>query len=90
MDKLKQVGYGTVAAQPLLHVEQGGGYHHCGTVRMAVDPTHSVVDHRCKAHDLDNLYVVDASCFPSASACNPMLTIAANALRVADRIKQQC
>jgi choline dehydrogenase-like flavoprotein len=43
-----------------------------------------VLDPYCKAHDLDNLYVVDASCFVSASAVNPSLTIIANAIRIAD------
>jgi choline dehydrogenase-like flavoprotein len=58
-----------------------------GTVRFGVDPNTSVLDRDCKAHDLDNLYVVDTSCFPSASACKPVLTIVANSLRVADRLK---
>ena len=60
--------------------------HQNGTCRMGSDPTTSVLDAHCKAHDLDNLYVVDASCFPSASAVNPSLTIIANALRVADHL----
>jgi choline dehydrogenase-like flavoprotein len=46
-----------------------------------------VLDVNCKAHDLDNLYVVDASIFPSSSSVNPALTIMANALRVADHLK---
>ena len=49
-------------------------------------PTVSVLDSHCKAHDLDNLYVVDASCFVSASAVNPSLTIIANAIRIADHL----
>jgi choline dehydrogenase-like flavoprotein len=53
---------------------------------MGLDKSTSVLDANCKAHDLDNLYVVDASCFPSASAVNPSLTIIANALRVADHL----
>jgi choline dehydrogenase-like flavoprotein len=60
--------------------------HQNGTCRMGSDPTSSVLDVHCKAHDLDNLYVVDASCFPSASAVNPSLTIIANALRVGDHL----
>ncbi len=60
--------------------------HQNGTCRMGYDPTTSVLDAHCKAHDLDNLYVVDASCFPSASAVNPSLTIIANALRVGDHL----
>ena len=62
--------------------------HQNGTCRMGVDPASSVLDIRCKAHDLDNLYVVDASCFVSASAVNPSLTIIANAIRVSDHLLQ--
>ena len=53
---------------------------------MGSDPKASVLDANCKAHDLDNLFVVDASCFVSASAVNPSLTIIANAIRVADHL----
>lgn len=59
--------------------------HQCGTARMGTDPATSVLDPLCKAHDLDNLYVVDASFLPSSGAQNPALTIAAQALRVADK-----
>ena len=52
-------------------------------------PATSVLDLDCKAHELDNLYVTDASFFPSIGAVNPTLTIIANALRVADRIKER-
>jgi len=58
--------------------------HQNGTCRMGTDPASSVLNPHCKAHDVDNLYVVDASCFVSASAVNPSLTIIANAIRVAD------
>jgi choline dehydrogenase-like flavoprotein len=60
--------------------------HQNGTCRMGSDPATSVLDAHCKAHELDNLYVVDASCFVSASAVNPSLTVIANALRVADHL----
>jgi choline dehydrogenase-like flavoprotein len=63
--------------------------HQNGTCRMGTDPTLSVLDANCKAHDLDNLYVVDASCFVSASAVNPSLTIIANAIRVSDHLLQE-
>ncbi len=63
--------------------------HACGTCRFGVDPTTSVLDKNNKAHDLQNFYVVDASFFPSSSGTNPSLTIAANALRVADAIIDQ-
>ena len=57
--------------------------HQCGTVVMGTDPARSVLDPGCRAHDVDNLWVVDSACFPSSAALNPALTIAANALRVA-------
>jgi choline dehydrogenase-like flavoprotein len=59
-----------------------GVAHQNGTCRFGTDPKTSVLDVNCKAHDLDNLYVVDGSFFPSSSAVNPALTIMANALRV--------
>ena len=67
----------------------GGTAHQAGTCRFGIDPATSVLDLNCKAHDLDNLYVTDASFFPSIGAVNPTLTIIANALRVADHIKQR-
>jgi choline dehydrogenase-like flavoprotein len=51
------------------------------------DPRESVLDSYCKTHDIDNLFVVDASFFPSSAAVNPGLTIVAQAIRVADHIK---
>lgn len=63
--------------------------HMCGTLRFGRDPRSSVLDINCKAHELDNLYVVDGSFFPSSSAVNPGLTIMANALRVGDHIKER-
>ncbi len=60
--------------------------HQNGTMRFGDDPHSSVLDRNCKAHELDNLYVVDASFFPSSSAVNPALTIMANALRVGDHL----
>ena len=64
-----------------------GVAHQNGTVRFGDDPRASALDRDCKAHDLDNLYVVDGSFFPSSSAVNPALTIIANALRVGDHLK---
>jgi choline dehydrogenase-like flavoprotein len=55
-------------------------------VRFGDDPETSVLDTDCRAHDLDNLYVVDTSFFPSSSAVNPALTAMANALRVGDHL----
>jgi choline dehydrogenase-like flavoprotein len=63
--------------------------HNCGTVRFGTDPTESALDVNCKAHDLDNLYVVDTSFFPSSSAVNPALTAMANALRVGDHLLER-
>jgi choline dehydrogenase-like flavoprotein len=60
-----------------------GTAHQAGTCRFGTDPATSVLDLDCRAHDLDNLYVTDASFFPSIGAVNPTLTIIANALRVA-------
>ncbi|MGZ6705755.1 MAG: GMC family oxidoreductase [Solirubrobacteraceae bacterium] len=59
-----------------------GVAHQSGTVRFGTDPATSALDVDCKAHDLDNLYVVDTSFFPSSAAVNPALTAMANALRV--------
>jgi choline dehydrogenase-like flavoprotein len=60
--------------------------HQCGTLVFGTDPRTSVLDPFCRAHDVANLFVVDASFFPSSAAVNPGLTIAAQALRVADHI----
>jgi choline dehydrogenase-like flavoprotein len=67
----------------------GGTAHQNGTIRFGLDPTTSALDTDCKAHELDNLYVVDASFFPSCGAVNPTLTIIANALRVAEHLKER-
>ncbi len=63
--------------------------HPCGTCRFGDDPSVSVLDRHCKAHDLDNLFVVDSSFMPRSGAVNPSLTIAANALRVAPQVAAQ-
>ena len=60
--------------------------HQCGTVRFGTDPATSALDVNCRAHDVDNLYVVDTSFFPSSSAVNPALTAMANSLRVGDHL----
>ena len=62
--------------------------HVCGTCRFGTDPKTSVLDPQNRAHEVDNLYVVDGSFFPSSSGINPSLTIAANALRVAAHVNQ--
>ena len=63
-----------------------GVAHQNGTIRFGRDPRTSALDANCKAHELDNLYVVDGSFFPSSGAVNPALTIIANALRVGDHL----
>jgi choline dehydrogenase-like flavoprotein len=63
-----------------------GVAHQSGTCRFGSDPSSSVLNTDCRAHELDNLYVVDTSFFPSISAVNPGLTAMANALRVGDHL----
>lgn len=67
----------------------GATAHQAGTVRFGADPASSALDVTCKAHDLDNLYVVDTSFFPSIGAVNPSLTAIANALRVGDHLTER-
>jgi choline dehydrogenase-like flavoprotein len=78
----------TVARSLYLHktFDAGATAHQAGTARFGTDPASSVLDVHCKAHELDNLYVVDSSFMPSVGAVNPTLTIIANALRVGDHI----
>jgi choline dehydrogenase-like flavoprotein len=66
-----------------------GVAHQNGTIRFGTDPRSSALDVNCRAHEVDNLYVVDASFFPSSGAVNPALTIMANALRVGDHILER-
>ena len=78
-----------VFARNLYLAEQiplAGVAHQNGTIRFGTDAANSVLDRNCKAHDIDNLYVVDGSFFPSSSAVNPALTIMANALRVGEHL----
>lgn len=73
-----------VGVEPMLNLG-----HPCGTAVFGNDPENSVLNADCRAHDLDNLYVVDASFMPTSMGVNPSLTIAANALRVADHLEQE-
>src|SRR6185437_14739617 len=93
--KLKEI-LRKAGAHPLLlerslylgkNIPIGGTAHQAGTARFGRDPATSVLDLDCKCHELDNLYVADASFFPSIGSVNPTLTIIANALRVADKIR---
>jgi choline dehydrogenase-like flavoprotein len=67
----------------------GGGWHHMGTTRMADDPKKGVVDANCKVHGIANLYMAGASCYATAAAPNPTLTLVALTIRLADHIKQK-
>ena len=71
------------------HIPLAGVGHQAGTCRFGSDPKTSVLDVNCKAHELDNLYVVDTSFFPSIGAVNPSLTAIANALRVGDHLLER-
>ena len=76
---LRRAGYDLVFTQ---WFDISMNSHQCGTVVAGDDPSTSVLDPWCRAHQLDNLWVVDGSFFPSSAAMNPALTIAAQALRV--------
>lgn len=65
------------------------GDHQLGTCRMGDDPRTSVVDRHCRVHDIENLFVVDSSVFPTGFGLNPMMTVVANALRVGTWIVQE-
>ncbi|MEZ5420931.1 MAG: GMC family oxidoreductase [Vicinamibacterales bacterium] len=81
---LKKLGYWKV----MRHSHQARNTtHQCGTCCFGTDPATSVLDPYCRTHDVENLFVVDASFFPSSAAVNPGLTIIAQALRVADHIR---
>jgi choline dehydrogenase-like flavoprotein len=78
------------AGYPVVLIERMGiatNSHQCGTVRFGADPATSVLDPYCRTHEVENLYVVDSSFFPSSAAMNPALTITAQALRVADHLQ---
>ncbi|KUF10165.1 GMC oxidoreductase [Pseudoponticoccus marisrubri] len=70
------------------HAPEPNFGHPCGTLRFGTDPAHSVLRPDCRSHDLANLWVADASVFPTSMGVNPSLTIAANALRVAAHLTE--
>ena len=76
---LRAAGYDAILTQ---RFDISMNSHQCGTVVAGADPATSVLDPWCRAHDLENLWVIDAGFFPSSAAMNPALTIAAQALRV--------
>jgi choline dehydrogenase-like flavoprotein len=79
----RSAGYPLVLARPF---DKRTPSHQCGTVRFGTDPANSALDTFCRAHEHQNLFVVDAGFMPSSAAVNPALTVAAQALRVADHI----
>lgn len=80
---VRRAGYPIVLTQRM-GIETNS--HMCGTAVAGTDPSRSVLNARCRSHDVDNLWIIDGSFFPSSAALNPALTIAANALRVAPDI----
>ncbi len=82
-ERLRAAGYPVVLYRAFDRLTPS---HQCGTVRIGVDPARAPLDPYCRAHDCPNLFVVDASFLPTSAAVNPSLTIAAQALRVADHI----
>ncbi len=84
-EMLRRAGYPVLVSQRMGIATNS---HQCGTIRFGEDSRSSVLDPWCRTHDVENLYVVDGSFFPSSTAVNPALTIAAQALRVGDRLRQ--
>ena len=82
-ERLKAAGYPIVLARAF---DRRTPSHQCGTVRIGLDPASAPLDPYCRAWDHPNLFVVDGSFLPTSAAVNPALTIAAQALRVADHI----
>jgi len=66
----------------------GGGWHHMGTTRMSDDPKKGVVDANCKVHGIANLFMAGSSCYVTAGAPNPTLTVVALSLRLSDHLKR--
>ena len=83
---LKKAGFPIVLTQSF---DKRTPSHQCGTARMGVDPTTSVVDTYCRSHDHKNLFIADASVLPTSAAVNPALTIAALSMRAADHILRE-
>jgi len=92
-DVLSAIGWPAVLLERSLYLGKdiplSGTAHQAGTCRFGTDPATSVLNLDCRAHEVDNLYIADASFFPSIGAVNPTLTIIANALRVADILKDR-
>ncbi len=89
---MRDVGMSHVVPRQLFvgqRIPLAGVAHQNGTIRFGTDPATSALDPNCRAHEVDNLYVVDGSFFPSSGAVNPALTIMANALRVGDHLLER-
>lgn len=84
-ENLRACGYPIVLSRPF---DKRTPSHQCGTVRMGNDPASAPLDPWCRSYDHSNLFVVDAGFLPTSAAVNPALTVAAQALRVADRIRR--
>jgi choline dehydrogenase-like flavoprotein len=80
---LKSIGFPLVLSRPF---DKRTPSHQCGTIRIGNDPTSAPLDTYCRSYDHENLFVVDASFLPTSAAVNPALTVASQALRVADHI----
>jgi choline dehydrogenase-like flavoprotein len=80
---MRRAGYPIVLTETM---DIATNSHQCGTLRFGEDPANSVLDPYCRTHDIENVYVVDSSFFPSSTAMNPALTIAAQALRAAEHL----
>lgn len=66
----------------------GGGWHHMGLTKMNDDPKKGVVDRHCRVHGIENLHIAGSSCFPTAGAANPTLTLIALSLRLSDHLRK--
>lgn len=91
-DEIEACGVGqlTLPNEQVPDVVRAGfavGSHHIGTTRMADDPHNGVVDRDCQVHGVNGLFIASPSVFPTASYANPVLTITAMAIRVADHVK---
>ncbi|TIP33767.1 MAG: GMC family oxidoreductase, partial [Mesorhizobium sp.] len=84
-ENLRACGYPIVLSRPF---DKRTPSHQCGTVKMGNDPATSPLDPLCRAWDHQNLFVVDGGFLPTSAAVNPALSIAAQALRVADHIRK--
>jgi choline dehydrogenase-like flavoprotein len=92
-EELRQTGVGRLHMtsefeQSVWPASMDGGSHHAGTTRMHVDSNRGVVDEHCRVHGVENLYIAGPSVFPTSGSANPVLTIVALALRLADQVKE--